>query len=89
VALPKSSDFGPSSPDFGGPDSGQSGHNLVCRNQAMTAGHCRILFFAVGVFFVQTKGRKIFSEKSFIYFLNDFVQNILRRKSFYIETNGA
>jgi hypothetical protein len=39
------------------------------------------------IFFVQTKCRKIFSR---IFFKkNNFVENILRRKLFYVETNGA
>jgi hypothetical protein len=37
---------------------------------------------------VHTKRRKIFSRKSF-FSENDFVENILQRKSFYTETNGA
>jgi hypothetical protein len=39
-------------------------------------------------FFVRTKRRKIFSKK-IIFFENDFVENILQRTPFYVETNGA
>jgi hypothetical protein len=37
---------------------------------------------------VRVKRQKIFSRKSF-FFKNDFAENMLRRKSFYVETNGA
>jgi hypothetical protein len=46
------------------------------------------LIFAFRNFFVQAKRRKIFSRKSF-FKKNDFDENILRQKSFYVETNGA
>jgi hypothetical protein len=52
------------------------------------AGGRRILFYVVSDFFVRAKRRKIFSRKSF-FLKNDFVENILRRKTFYIETNVA
>jgi hypothetical protein len=54
----------------------------------MATESCRILFFALGDFFVQAKRRKIFSEKSF-FLKNDFLKNILQHKLFYVETNGA
>lgn len=46
------------------------------------------LIFAFRNFFVRTKHRKIFSKK-IIFSENDFVEIILRWKSFYVETNGA
>jgi hypothetical protein len=49
---------------------------------AMATGHCRIPFFAVANFFVQVKLWKIFLN-------NDFIENILRRELFCIETNRA
>jgi len=39
-------------------------------------------------FFVRTKRRKTFSRKLF-FLKNDFIENILRRKPFYVETNGV
>jgi hypothetical protein len=47
-------------------------------------------FFAVGCFFVRAKQQKIFSGIFILFFLkNDFVDNILRHRIFYVETNGA
>jgi hypothetical protein len=39
-------------------------------------------------FFVHAKHRKMFSAKN-IFLKNDFLEIILRRKPFYVETNGA
>jgi len=39
-------------------------------------------------FFVRIKRRKIFLRKLFVFEIN-FVENILRRKPFYVKTNGA
>jgi hypothetical protein len=69
------------------PDSGEFG-----QNPAMATGRCPILvagadsIFRRRNFFVRVKRRKIFSKK-LIFLKNDFVKNILRRKSFYFETN--
>jgi len=49
------------------------------------AGFC---FFAICEFFVRAKHRKIFLGKS-IFLKNNFVKNILWRKTFYVKTNGA
>jgi hypothetical protein len=49
---------------------------------------CQTLIFAFCNFFVRAKHRKIFSKK-IIFSENNFVEIILRRKSFYVKTNGA
>jgi hypothetical protein len=47
-----------------------------------------LMVFLVGKFFVRAKRRKIFSSKSFL-FKNNFVKNILQRKTFYVKINKA
>jgi hypothetical protein len=45
-------------------------------------------FFTVGDFMYEPNAKKYFWKKLF-FLKNDFVENILRRKTFYIETNGV
>jgi hypothetical protein len=49
---------------------------------------CQTLFFAFRNFFYASQTLKNIFEK-IIFSENDFAENILRRKSFYVETNGV
>jgi hypothetical protein len=44
-------------------------------------------YIVAGAFFVIAEGREIFSRKSFFFLKNDFIENILRRKGFYVQIN--
>jgi len=66
-------------------DSGETSQNLaklVCRNPATVAGRHHIPFYAVSFFCTNQTLENIFKKK------NDFIENILQQKIFYVETNG-